>query len=65
MQYLLYCVVCFRVQGTTKEVFVVDVMDATLANRMVFIRWHTHDAKVASMQYKRANEVPSPFNSDT
>jgi hypothetical protein len=44
---------------------VVDVMDATLANRRVFIRWHTHDAKVALVQYKRANGVPSPFNSDT
>jgi hypothetical protein len=32
MQYLLYCVVCFRVQGITKEVFVADVVDVALAN---------------------------------
>jgi hypothetical protein len=36
MQYLLYCVVCFAVQGTTREVFVADVVDATLANHGVF-----------------------------
>jgi hypothetical protein len=30
MQYLLYCIVCFRVQGTTKEVFVADDVDATI-----------------------------------
>jgi hypothetical protein len=33
MQYLLYCIVCFRVQGTTKEVFVADDVDATLTNQ--------------------------------
>jgi hypothetical protein len=36
MEYLLYCVVYFRVQGTTKGVFVVDVVDATLTNCGVF-----------------------------
>jgi hypothetical protein len=36
MQYLLYCVACFEVQGTTKKVFVVDVVDATLTNHGVF-----------------------------
>jgi uncharacterized membrane protein len=36
MQYLLYCVICFRVRSTTMEVFVADVMDATLANCKVF-----------------------------
>jgi hypothetical protein len=32
MQYLLYCVVRFRVQGTTRKVFVADVLDITLTN---------------------------------
>jgi hypothetical protein len=36
MQYLLYYVVCCKVQGTTREVFVVNVVDATLANYKVF-----------------------------
>ncbi len=49
MQYLLYCVVCFRVQGTTKEVFMDDVVDATLTNHGVFMRQHAHDAKVSSV----------------
>ncbi len=31
-----YCVVCFKVRNTTKEVFVVDVVDTTLANRGIF-----------------------------
>jgi hypothetical protein len=46
MQYLLCCVVCFRVRGTTREMFVVDVMEVTLANREIFTQWHAHDAKV-------------------
>jgi hypothetical protein len=37
MQYLLYSVVYFKVQGTTKEVFVVDVVDTALANHGVFM----------------------------
>ncbi len=65
MHYLLYCVVCFKVRGTTKEVFMVDVMDATLANHEVFTQCHAHDTKVASAWYKRANGIPSPSNSDT
>ncbi len=36
MQYLLYCVVYFKVQGTTREVFMVDDVDVTLANCKVF-----------------------------
>jgi hypothetical protein len=36
MQYLLYCVVCFRVQSTTEEVFVANVVDIALANHRVF-----------------------------
>jgi hypothetical protein len=35
MQYLLFYVVCFKVRGNTKKVFVVDVVDVTLANREV------------------------------
>jgi hypothetical protein len=55
MQYLLYCVVCFRVRGTTREVFMVNVMEATLANHGVFTPRHAKGAKIASMRYKRAN----------
>ncbi len=65
MQYLLYCVVCCRVQSTTKEVFVADVVDITLANRGVFTRWHAHDAEVASTRYRKVNGIPSPSSSDT
>jgi hypothetical protein len=65
MQYLLYFIVCFKVQGIIREMFMVDVMDVALANREVFTQWHTHDAEVASMQYKKANGTPSPFSSDT
>jgi hypothetical protein len=60
-----YCVVCFRVRGTTRQVFVVDVVDATLANRGIFTQWYAHDAKVASTWYKYANGIPSPFGNDT
>jgi len=60
MQYLLYCVVCFKVWSTTKEVFVIDVMDATLTNRGVFRRWHVGDVEVASAWYVRANGIPPP-----
>jgi hypothetical protein len=64
MQYLLYYDVCFRVWGTTKEVFVVDVMEATLANHKVFTRWHAQAVEVTSTQYKKANGIPSPPSSD-
>jgi hypothetical protein len=30
MQYLLYCVVCFRVRGIAKEVFMANVLNTTL-----------------------------------
>ncbi len=64
MQYLLYCVVCFRDQSTIKEVFVANVVsNEALANGGVFT--HAQDAKVASMWYRRANGIPSPSNSDT
>jgi hypothetical protein len=50
MQYLVYFVVCFRDQNTTRQVFVVNVVSkATLTNRGVFTRQHAQDAKVASM----------------
>jgi hypothetical protein len=48
MQYLSYCVVCFKGQGITKEVFVVNVVGIALANRGVFTNRHTQDVKVAS-----------------
>jgi hypothetical protein len=65
MQYLLYCVICFKVRSNTREVFVTDVVDATFANCGVFTQQHTHDAEVASVQYKRANGIPSPSSNDT
>jgi hypothetical protein len=65
MQYLLYCVVFFKVRGTTKEGFMADVMDVTFTNHEVFTQHHTHDAKVASVWYKRANGIPSPSNNHT
>jgi hypothetical protein len=48
MQYLLYCVVCFRDQNTIKEVFVANVVSKeALANGEVFT--HAQDAKATSM----------------
>jgi hypothetical protein len=65
MQYLFYCVVYFKIQRTTKEVFVADVMDVTLANHGVFMQWHAHDAEVTSVWYKKANGIPSLFSNET
>ncbi len=65
MQYLLYSIICFRVRRTTKEVFVANVMEATLANHKVFTHQHAQDAEVTSAQYKKANGIPSPFSNDT
>jgi hypothetical protein len=42
-----------------------DVMDVTFTNHEVFTQHHTHDAKVASVWYKRANGIPSPSNNHT
>jgi hypothetical protein len=64
MQYLLYCVVCFKVQGTTKEMFMANAINATLANHEVFSQCHAHDAKVALVWHRRANGIPSPSSSD-
>jgi hypothetical protein len=61
---ILYCVVYLRVQGTTRVVFVVDIVDATLTNCEVFTQWHAHDAKVAPAWYRRANGIPSPSSND-
>ncbi len=65
MQYLLHCVVYFKVQGTTKEVFMVDVVDVVLANRRVFTQRHTQDVEVALVWYKKTNGIASSFDSDT
>jgi hypothetical protein len=65
MQYVLYYVICFKVWGTTREVFVANDVDTRLANCKVFTQRHAHDTKVASTRYKRANGIPSPFSSDT
>ncbi len=52
-------------QNTTNEVFMVDVVDTTLANRGVYMQQYAHDAKVALAWYKNANGIPSPFSNDT
>jgi hypothetical protein len=65
MQYLLHCVVYFKVQSTTREVFMVDVVDVVLANRKVFTQQHTQDVEVALVWYKKANGIASSFNNDT
>jgi len=50
MQYLLYHVIYFRVQGTTMEMFVANVVDATfmgfLCNDMPMMqRLHQHNTR--------------------
>jgi hypothetical protein len=65
MQYFLYHVICFKVEGTTREVFMADVVDVALANCGVFTWQHAHDAKVALAWYNKANGIPSPSSSDT
>jgi hypothetical protein len=65
MQYVLYCVICFKVWSSNREVFMVDDVDTTLANHKVFMRHHAYDVEVASTWDKRANQIPSPFGSDT
>jgi len=64
MQYLLYFVIYFRVQSTTREVFVVDALDVALANHKIFTQQHAHDAEVTSTQYMKVNGTTSPFGSD-
>jgi len=34
MQYLLYCVICFKVWSTTKEVFMVNVVDVAMIGQL-------------------------------
>jgi len=41
-----------------------DVVEVELANHGVFTCRHTQDAKVASVQYKTANGIPSLYNND-
>jgi hypothetical protein len=65
MEYLFYCVVYLKVWGTIREVFVANVVDATLTNHGVFTQLYAHDVEVASTRYRRFNGNPSPFNSDT
>ncbi len=42
----------------------VDVVDAILANHGVFMQRYAHDAKVASVWYRRANGIPYPSGND-
>jgi hypothetical protein len=65
MQYLLYYVVYFSVRGTTKEVFMIDIVDASLTNRMVLCDNTPMMRKVSSTRYKKANGIPSPSCNDT
>jgi hypothetical protein len=37
MHYILNCVVCFKVQGTTRKMFVANDVDVTLTNHRVFM----------------------------
>jgi hypothetical protein len=48
-----------------REMFMTDVVDIALANCRVFTQHHAHDAEVASMQYKKANGIPSLSSNDT
>jgi hypothetical protein len=64
MQYLLYYVVCFKVWGTTRELFMNNVVDATLTNCRVFMWQYAHDVEVGSTCYKKANGIPSPVGID-
>jgi len=45
-------------------VFVVDIVEETLANHRVFTHRHTQGVEVASMQYKKDNGIPSSSISD-
>jgi hypothetical protein len=65
MQYLLYCVVCFKVRNTTRDLFMANVMDATLANHGAFTHRHAQDVEVILTQYKKTNGIPSPSSNDT
>jgi len=47
----------FKVRSTTREVFVIDVMEAKLANHGVFTRWH------AKMQRLNQHNIGGPMGS--
>jgi hypothetical protein len=40
MQYLLYHVICFKVRGNIREVFMANVVEVTLATQRVFTWQH-------------------------
>ncbi len=42
----MYYVVYFKVQGNIKEVFMADVMEATLVNHKVFMYQHAQDVEL-------------------
>jgi hypothetical protein len=52
------------VWNTHKEVFVANVVDVALANYGVFMWRHTHNVKVTSAWYRKANGILSPSNND-
>ncbi len=60
----MYYVVYFKVRGNIKEVFMVDAMEATLVNLMVFMYQHAQDVKVTSTRYRKANGILSPSSND-
>jgi hypothetical protein len=64
MQYLLYCVSCFKFCSTTKKVFVANAQDTTSASREIFMQWYAHDVEVTSAGYRKANGIQSPFDND-
>jgi hypothetical protein len=58
-----YYIVLF-VLGTTKEMFVANVVDVALANRRVFMQRCAHDVEASLAQYRKANGIPAPFDND-
>jgi hypothetical protein len=61
MQYLVYCVVCFKVQSTIGEVFVANVVEVALANCGIFMHRHAKDAKFIISAIQGGLWDPIPF----
>jgi G:T-mismatch repair DNA endonuclease (very short patch repair protein) len=57
----LFC--CFRLQGTTKEDFIVDAIQLALEHHQLFI--HHHVAKVVKVATKYHTNMGIPSNSSS
>jgi hypothetical protein len=55
----------FNTYCTTRDLFMANVMDATLANHGAFSHQHAQDVEVILTQYKKTNGIPSPSSNDT